>query len=59
MYISPQQKYRMKNREKNIEACRERRLRLIGTLIEPECFKITYIPEGINPFCLNSKKNNL
>jgi len=57
MYISPQQKYRMKNREKNIEACRERRLRLIGTLIEPECFKITYIPEGINPFVSIPKTN--
>jgi hypothetical protein len=32
-YISPQQKYRMKNRDKNIQACRERRLKLMGTLI--------------------------
>ena len=56
MYISPQQKYRMKNRQKNIEACKERRLRLLGTLIEPECFKITYIPEGINPFVSIPKK---
>ena len=56
MYISPQQKYRMKNRQKNIEACKERRLRLLGTLIEPESFKITYIPEGINPFVSIPKK---
>ena len=59
MYISPQQKYRMNNRDKIIKSRKERAISLLGTLIEPECFKIRYIPEGINPFCLNSKKNNL
>ena len=59
MYISPQQKYRMNNRDKIIKDRKERAISLRGTLIEPECFKITYIPEGINPFLSQFQKNNL
>lgn len=58
-YVSAQQKYRLKNRDKNIQACRERRLRLMGILIEPECFKITYYPDGIDPFVSPPKKKSL
>jgi len=57
MYISPQQKYRMNNRDKIIKSRKERAISLRGTLIEPECFKITYIPEGINPFTINNKES--
>ena len=56
MYISPQQKYRINKRDKIIKDRKERAIRLKGTLIEPECFKITYIPEGINPFVSIPKK---
>ena len=59
MYISPQQKYRINNRDKIIKDRKERAIRSRGTLIEPECFKITYYPEGINPFLSQSQKNNL
>ena len=59
MYISPQQKYRTNNRDKIIKGRKERAISLRGTFIEPECFKITYIPEGINPFLSQSQKNNL
>jgi len=56
MYISPQQKYRMNNRDKIIKDRKERAIRLKGTLIEPEYFKITYYPEGIDPFVSIPKK---
>jgi hypothetical protein len=56
MYISPQQKYRTNNRDKIIKGRKERAISLRGTLIQPECFKITYIPEGINPFVSIPKK---
>jgi hypothetical protein len=58
MYISPQQKYRMNNRDKIIKDRKERAIRLKGTLIEPECFKITYYPEGIDPFVSIPKKKS-
>jgi len=56
MYISPQQKYRINNRDKIIKDRKERAIRSRGTLIEPECFKITYYPEGIDPFVSIPKK---
>ena len=57
-YISAQQRYRLKHRDKIIKDRIERKLRLRGTLIEPECFKITYYPEGINPFVSIPKKKS-
>jgi len=57
-YISAQQRYRLKHRDKIIKDRKERAIRLKGTLIEPECFKITYYPEGIDPFH-NSLKNDI
>jgi hypothetical protein len=55
-YISAQQRYRLKHRDKIIKDRKERAIRLKGTLIEPECFKITYYPDGIDPFVSTPKK---
>jgi len=57
-YISAQQRYRLKHRDKIIKDRKERAIRIKGTLIEPECFKITYYPDGIDPFVSTIKKKS-
>jgi hypothetical protein len=56
MYISPQQNIERTIETKLLKGRKERAISLRGTLIQPECFKITYIPEGINPFVSIPKK---
>ena len=56
MYQTPQQIYYLKNKDKMKDAKLDKKLKRNHTKIETECFKITYVPKGINPFVSIPKK---